>query len=140
MSPSSNMKLRKPDRGSGRVQSRPYIFGIMYRHIFQQIYSAYMSSNETLKTVTGLSHRSLQLSGPGPFRIRGEAPSSLRSDLQLQRGELRFPGVQRVLRPMLLALFPHLPHPRTQHGADPADRSPVSLPRNQRGGPECGGS
>lgn len=140
MSPSSNRKLHKPDRGSGRVQSCPYIFGIMYRHVFQQIYSAYMSPNETLKTVTCLSHRSLQLSGPGSIRIRGEAPSPLRSDLQLQRSELHFPGIQRALRPMLLALLPHLPHPRTQCGADPADRSPVSLPRSQRGGPEWGGS
>uniref|UniRef100_A0A8D3DWL5 Clarin-1 n=1 Tax=Scophthalmus maximus TaxID=52904 RepID=A0A8D3DWL5_SCOMX len=57
-------------------------------------------------------------------------------DRQLQRGQLRVPDVQRALRPVLLALLPHLPPPRTQHPADPTGRNPVSLPGNQRVGAE----
>lgn len=85
------------------------------------------------------SRRSVQLSGPGSVRLRGETPPSVRPDRQLRPGEFRIPGIRGALRPMLLALPPRLPRPRTQRGADPTGRSPVSLPGNQGGGPERGG-
>lgn len=90
-------------------------------------------------TVTCSFCRSVQLSGHDSVCVGGEAPSSVRSDRQLQRGEFHLSGVQRAIRPMLLALFPHLPRPRTQRRADPTSRSPVSLPGNQRDGPQWGG-
>lgn len=40
-----------------------------------------------------LVHRSVQLSGHDSVCIRGEAPSFVQSDRQLQRGELRLSGV-----------------------------------------------
>lgn len=78
----------------------------------------------------------MQLPGDDPVCVGGEAPSSVRTDRQLQRGDFRLPDVQRALRSILLALLPRLQPPRTQHPADPTGRRSVSLPGNQRVGPE----
>lgn len=80
--------------------------------------------------------RSVQLPGPDSVCSGGEAPSSVRPHRQLRRGELRLPGVQRALRPLLLALLPHLPRPRAQRAADPTGWLPVSLPGVQTDGAE----
>ncbi|KAK2846449.1 hypothetical protein Q5P01_009448 [Channa striata] len=48
-----------------------------------------------------------------------------------KRGQLSLPDALGVLRPILLAVLPHLHPPRTQRPPDPTDRSPVSLSENQ---------
>lgn len=123
-----------------RSQRCPRIFGrIKHPHTHTQLLATSKTSKTLLTVTLCWSCRSVQLSGPDSVCVGGEPSSSVRSDRQLQWGELRLSGVQRALRPMLLALLPHLPPSRTQRGADPTGRSPVSLPGNQRDGPGWGG-